>query len=144
MSVEVTECNQVYRESLEQITNVTPSRGVTLSNAVTCRKSESGGGFHQYRSIHKVKSMTDWRKEFRGPRLAAARRHDATADQSTSHLRRPRFPSRSAIRRAKQRASPKQNTSRDATRDFVEQMVLLSRETINHTASVSGCLNFAR
>lgn len=66
--------------------------------------------------------MIDWHKEFHGRRLAAARRHDATASQSAFRLRHPRFPSRSAIRRAKQRASTKQNTTGRATHDFVEQM----------------------
>ena len=95
-----------------------------------------------YRSIHKVKSMTNWRKEFCGCRLAVARRHDTTVNQSTSYSRYSRFLSYSAIRRVKQHSSAKQNTTREATRDFVEQMLLLSRETINYTASVSGCQNF--
>jgi len=75
--------------------------------------------------------MIEWHKEFRGRRLAVVRRHDATVSQSAFRSRHPRFPSRSAIRRAKQRASVKQNTIGRATRDFVEQVVLLSRETIN-------------
>lgn len=98
-----------------------------------------------YRSIHKVKSMLDWRKELRGRRLAAARCHDAIVGQSVARSRRIRvfllilpFVARNnAFRRSK-------TGDRDATRDFAEQMVLLSRETINHTASVSGCRIFAR
>jgi len=86
--------------------------------------------------------MTNWHKEFCGCRLVAACRHDVTVNQSTSHSRYSRFLSYSAIR-VKQHSSAKQNTTREATRDFVEQMLLLSRETINYTASVSGYQNFA-
>lgn len=94
-----------------------------------------------YRSIHKVKSMTDWRKEFRGRRLAAARRHDATTGQSVSSfavfpLALPFVARNNVPRRDKTRPDK-------PTCDSAEQMVPLSRETINQTASVSGCQIFA-
>lgn len=89
-----------WRPVVNEISNalcVTPARGNFIKR---CNIPTKVGEWRLslYRSIHKVKSMTDWRKEFRGRRLAAARRHDATVGQSVSRSRYSRFPSRSASR----------------------------------------------